>query len=234
MRKPAFTLIELLVVISIVALLISLLLPALRQARETAKAAECLTVQRSLSQALLVYATDHKNLMPVAFDGTSGAGVGGWLPNRLTKSRYLPTVYDFQARGYFICPSTREGEWATNGRFTIGYNGNFLYGKWYTAGNPNENYKRLDQIVRTPSDTMMFMDAICTPLAVSSYQVFVMWSDPSLSTIYGYPNFVHSGLDGLNIAYNDGHAAAMSQKLYNADYSYATGKQSAKRFWQGK
>jgi len=59
-----FTLIELLVVISIIALLIGILLPALQAARETAKRIECLARQRSIAQASISYGSDHENLLP--------------------------------------------------------------------------------------------------------------------------------------------------------------------------
>src|SRR5262249_40655642 len=54
-RKPAFTLIELLVVIAIIALIVSILLPSLSQAREEAKAVKCLAHIRSIGQFTHMY-----------------------------------------------------------------------------------------------------------------------------------------------------------------------------------
>ena len=59
-RPTAFTLVELLVVIGIIALLISILLPSLQAARESAAAAKCLSNQRQTAVALVLWITDHK------------------------------------------------------------------------------------------------------------------------------------------------------------------------------
>jgi len=71
----AFTLIELLVVISIIALLISILLPALRRARETARVMLCATHQRQIVTALATYATDENGQLPPSIQATAS---GTW------------------------------------------------------------------------------------------------------------------------------------------------------------
>lgn len=65
-----FTLVELLVVISIIALLISILLPSLRAARDQAKLTTCLAHIRGTGQAAMVFAGDHNNHFQIATDET--------------------------------------------------------------------------------------------------------------------------------------------------------------------
>src|SRR5436190_11055829 len=62
--RRAFTLVELLVVIGIIAVLISVLLPALKMAREQALSAQCLANLRQCGQALYMYANQNKGFFP--------------------------------------------------------------------------------------------------------------------------------------------------------------------------
>lgn len=72
-QQSGFTLVELLVVVSIIALLISILLPSLKQAREQSKTIKCLAHGRGMAQAGASFANDNNNLMQlVANDGPPG------------------------------------------------------------------------------------------------------------------------------------------------------------------
>ncbi|MGA2501501.1 MAG: prepilin-type N-terminal cleavage/methylation domain-containing protein [Tepidisphaeraceae bacterium] len=65
-RRPGFTLVELLVVIGIIALLISILLPALSRAQEQARSVQCLSTCRMMAQAAVIHANDHLGYFPIA------------------------------------------------------------------------------------------------------------------------------------------------------------------------
>lgn len=80
-HSTKFTLVELLVVIAIIALLASILLPALNNARERGRGGNCLSNIRQLSQVYLFYASDNHDYLPCMdnFGGSSVVSPKDWL-----------------------------------------------------------------------------------------------------------------------------------------------------------
>ena len=122
-KITGFTLIELLVVISIIALLIGILLPALGAARNTARDLKCLANQRQMGVGFHAYASEYKQFLPPAFDNVNYDGQAtDWA---VLITAYLEgnakTTYNVANQGrneLFICPQAALNEgslhYATN------------------------------------------------------------------------------------------------------------------------
>lgn len=101
MKKP-FTLIELLVVIAIIAILASMLLPALNQARDSARATQCVNQAKQLSMIISTYEQSYQGWAPANQRMTvNGSNLAHYWPRTLYRTGFLSK----NGSKIFVCPS---------------------------------------------------------------------------------------------------------------------------------
>ncbi len=146
-NSKAFTLIELLVVIAVIGLLMALLVPALRAAREHARRAVCLSNLRQLTMAWLAYAdqNDGKLVSGIAFQReimeTSNGRIQmhGWMGSAFHLPESRSALLDNPDKGdlwpyirdvdVYRCPNGRNGHFATYATVAAA-NGSPMAGTW--------------------------------------------------------------------------------------------------------
>ena len=138
-RVRAFTLVELLVVIGIIALLISILLPALGKVREQGMAVTCQSNMRTLMAGILMFAQDHKNSLPGnKSDGFVGGPTGNADPEKrdflgvgpsganLANTPEAGTLFKYvKKKEVYLCPKMVADGYGTG--VGSGTNGHFDY-----------------------------------------------------------------------------------------------------------
>ncbi len=125
--RSIFTLIELLVVIAIIAILASMLLPALNKARDKAKTIKCAGNQKQIALAILQYALDYDNDIPIQY-GQSNLTYWNYPLNPYLNKK---NSSDWHPGNVFYCPSYKPlaSDFASYNR-TYGINPNVVNKKW--------------------------------------------------------------------------------------------------------
>lgn len=243
-KKRAFTLIELLVVISIVALLISILLPALGAAREAARSSQCSVNQRQLVMAGFAYAGDYKQqISPTNIDRNSDGDMTDqydwffysiWTYLGYAENRFNYPENDFQGntgadRNVFQCPVTkyiglRRYPNATHpgiARISYGY-----------------NYIPVTVIYEEPRgysySSWANIRAVAMPLSQLKKPSSAAFSMETTSPYLRHWEYRTTGLlphkDSMNVAYFDGHGASIRSEDIKAPYDEP---HEVSAFWNG-
>ncbi len=107
-RRSGFTLVELLVSVSIIALLVAILIPAVKQARDSAKVLLCATNLRQIGIAWNVYLSSNDDTFP-SWEGNMQWFYGGREPSIASASFW---VLDYRPLNPYVTLSEQDQEWA--------------------------------------------------------------------------------------------------------------------------
>ncbi|MGD1042088.1 MAG: type II secretion system protein [Sedimentisphaerales bacterium] len=221
MRNRAFTIVELLVVISVVAVLMAILMPALAGARQRGQAVVCLSNLRQLAIASQLYVNSNDGFYPIAY------------MNKLTDSEFVSYAWDFTRIQKFSpfeqevipgllwegqtiekvqqCPSFKgDATWLLDPYTGYNYNVSFIgHGQLETCVTPTRATS-----IRRPDRCALFGDGQFSDGANKFMRSPWQSECDEFSDRYaGTQGYRHYGR--TNVAYCDGHTAAVKECYKN-------------------
>ncbi len=224
-RSGGFTLVELLVVVSVIALLISILLPSLQKARKQAQTTVCASNIRQLAVANLAYAADNSGRLCCGAPDVRGDNLYRWYGCREDKNGVFDSLRGplspFLAfnEGIRACPAFQhfvieERKAFERGCGGYGYNNAYL-GR-ILAKVPGGSFKRvtdevgvLSERIKRPCETVMFADTAIAGVdqGVIEYSFAEPRFHPEYIQLQGRvdPSIHFRHNRSANIAWADGH-----------------------------
>lgn len=230
--KKGFTLVELLVVMTVIAILMGLLLPAIIQARTSALLAKCVNNERQLATAIIAY-DQSKQRLPYYVSNNNGTWCTSILePLGFGKlaSEYAENQAGFQAspQPMFRCPAGDAEQIGLNYVVNCGLSGDTTTdaarasGLFFSAASKIK--KSLSEILDGASQTILLSENLKANGASSNWtqgnenSLGITWVNSDYDTPAKYPKPFPSSSHGnnTNVAFADGHVQSVSKAIrYN-------------------
>ena len=215
-QRINFTLIELLVVIAIIAILASMLLPALNKARDKAKSIKCVANLKQSTSMMLMYGNDYDSILPTYYSrpatGCSHDTTYTWADIMAVAGYLDGHALEPAVVGCPSMPSKRRSDGTKAGYIQQ------IYGiwagetTWYNLYKPEMRIGTLAaqdcfitlKPVKEASETMLLCDSLYKNTGTDDFQIYRLTrNDPSLSIHYRHGNKV-------NLSFLDGHVGSQT------------------------
>jgi prepilin-type N-terminal cleavage/methylation domain-containing protein/prepilin-type processing-associated H-X9-DG protein len=206
-RARAFTLIELLIVLSIILLLVSLVLPTLGRARESARRVACQSNLRQLALAAIMYADANRGRLPSTAP-LRYPHVADWLYWRPKQQMSGSALWPYmRSSAALTCPSDKPEDrrvnpyFASDPPYKYSYTLNQFLG-FYGSARAQAPRPRLGAI-RRPCEMILFVEEASATLNDGNWYAELANGGDPISLVHGHGRG--------NVAFADGHVEAVTR-----------------------